>query len=243
MPPRYGLFDFLAFGAIKTTGKVVLTFLGLTVIPLYLVFWLKRRNSPSPIIQLLNRCIRHGQSLTAEECGQINRYIEEMKSSLKDFAHQTSPSPASRVSLAQAIEALPLLYELSQSNTCGEHVPGAVGRQRKFDCKSSLIALLEELKQMPQLPVISEELAEIARVRQKMTASKRRRKLLTLLFMAAYSYASFLLSQTLLSARTSWVMELGVYLGCLLVFFLNYDYYYYKEFRRYQKGLKPKLRA
>jgi hypothetical protein len=232
------MFKFLSLTAIKIVLKFTLAFMGLAALPLYFIFWLKKRNPPSPVIELLNRCIRHGQVLSSEECTKINGCINEIKSSLAGFAKGVSTSSESGISLAQAIELLPLLYEISQPNTCCEPVPEELNYSRGVDCKSSIRALLKELKTAEQLPLIPEELERITKARQKMISSQRRRKPLAFLLFLVYFYTSILLSQTILSIRTSWGIELGTYLGCLLIFFLNYNYYFTKEFKRYQKRIK-----
>lgn len=211
-------------------------FMGITIAPLYLIFWLKKRGTASPLAKRLNQCIQHGQTLSSDECGKINDHLNDIKASLESFARDTSSPTNAHISLAQAIEALPLLYEISQPGTCCERICDGLTYHKKYDCKAGLRALLEELRQSAELPLISEKLEEIVRIRRRIEAGSRRRKPLVFLFVFLHSYVCFLLTQTILLGRASWKIELGIYLGGLSVFFLGYDYYYSKKFKRYQKS-------
>ncbi len=237
------MFQFLSLAAIKTVSKFVLVFMGLMVIPIYLIMWFKKSRQPPPAIKLLSRCIKYGQTLSSKECSQVNVYLKKMKNSLEGFARGTYASSEDSMLLAQAIEVLPLLHEISQPHTCCEKAADGLSYHKGFDCKSSLTDLFDELNQVAQLPVISGKLAEIVRVRQGIRPGKRRHKILVVLFGLLYSAAALLLAQAIIFDRAGWSVGLGLYLSCLLAFFLEYDYYYSREFKRHQKSLKRLLKG
>jgi hypothetical protein len=232
------MLEFLYFTSVKLVIKFLLLFFGIATVPLYFIFWLKKRRQPSAVALLLNKCIKHGQTLRSEECKNIYGYLLEIKANLESFA-QNAPAPSqARVSLAQAVELLPLIYEISLPHTCCEQLGDGLNYDRGVDCKSSLRDLLENLRKVADLPLVADELERITRAKQKMQKRKRRRKPLLLLVFAAYFCTSFFLSQKVLLIRNSWMIELGVYLGCLLILLKNYDYYFSKELKRYQSAWK-----
>jgi len=236
------MFSFLSTKAILTVAKFVLTFLALTVIPLGIIFWRKKKPHASPLIQILDECIRRGPTLSTAECARINKHIHEIKNTLEHF-QQDSSTRQNSVSVAQAIEVLPLLYEIAQSGTCCEHfLPDGLNLKEGFDCKSTLRELLHKLQTDPDLPLISEELKKCVQVRQKIQATKPYRILGAVIFILAYSVTAFLLTCTLRLGRPSWKIELGTYLVLLLLFYVNYDYYYSKIFQHYAKKLKKTVK-
>ncbi len=234
----YIMFRFLSLVAIKIIAKFVLVFMGLIVVPVYLIIWFKKNRHPSPAIKLLSRCIKYGQTLSSEECREVNDYLKKIKNSLECFARGTSPPSQDSTLLAQAIEVLPLIHEIAEPNTCCENTVDGVNYHKGFDCKSSLQELFSELHQTSQLPIISEKLAEMSRMRQNAGAGKRRSRMLLFFFVLMYGAAALLLSKAIIGYPVNWIIGLSIYLSCLFVFFLKYDYYNFKDFKRHQKSLK-----
>ncbi len=187
---------------------------------------------------MLNKCISQGQTLSAKECSSINEYINEVITCLENFAANKSSPSELRVSLVQAIEVLPMLYEISLPNTCCRSKFNELLHFKNVNCKENLCELFEKLHEVVSLPVIGEELELIRKVREKMNANKRRRKFITLFFIVLYNWMALLLARTALTARTSWQIELIIYSVSLVVIFFNYEYSFFREFNHYKRQFK-----
>ncbi len=234
---------FIKLAAILIYLKFTAVFFAITMLPLISAFLYKRykrKSKLSSAVYLLEQCLQHSVSLHSKQCHEITNYIREIITSLTTLCHfprETAAEPYknSSVSPAQALDLFPLLYEISQPDSCCETIFQEISKlPRNIECKSTIQAFIAKAKQADD-PLITEELSKAEALRRKFKKVRKRNKILLFIFFPLYCIASLIITRGIVFNAENWETGVVIYLISFAVLVSSQNFSYFRISQKYRK--------